>query len=188
MNVLCYLQPATFVATLALATCCTHSHWQVVCKICRHKSKMKSANAKANEEQCYCKCCATEWGKQDSSEQRDCSERGLRSSVCACAEAAESKRSGKLGVNFYWRQLDVGSLDSAWNFMLLLLLLWTGTGSELGSQFSHYLIVVTGVKPLKWSLPRQTDWMGFTRRQRVRERERKREIGLTVCFCLKQNI
>lgn len=60
MNVLCNLQPATVVTTLALATCCTHSHCQVVCKICRHKSKMKSANAKANEEQCYCKCYATE--------------------------------------------------------------------------------------------------------------------------------
>lgn len=162
-----HFKPATAVATLALATCCTHSHCQVVCKICRHKSKMKSANAKANEEQCYCKCYANEganWIQVSKGERRGV----LRSSVCACAEAAESKRSGKLGVNFYWRQLDVGCvvnpLDSAWNFMLLLLLLWTGT--ELGSQFSHYLIVVTGVKPLKWSLPRQTDWMGFIGRER----------------------
>lgn len=87
---------------------------------------MKSANAKANEEQCYCKCYANEganWIQVSKGKRRGV----LRSSVCACAEAAESKRSGKLGVNFYWRQLDVGCvvnpLDSAWNFMLLLLLL-----------------------------------------------------------------
>lgn len=186
MNVLCNLQPATFVATLALATCCTHSIAKLYAKYADTNQKWNRPMPKLTRSNATANAAPQRGGKQDSSEQGAARGGKLRSSVCACAEAAESKRSGKLGVNFYWRQLDVGSLDSAWNFMLLLLLLWTG--SELGSQFSHYLIVVTGVKPLKWSLPRQTDWMGFTRRQRERERETEREIGLTVCFCLKQNI